>query len=98
MPQLLRTWWTHKQSFQQRTQVQAGSTYNDRKVIAGVDLIQSLAREQGIIARSEKLRWRNNINQMVGHAGPLFWGGFRSADFKFPVNRYRIATDNLCLQ
>src|SRR5207302_10834600 len=86
-----------KESFEQRAQVQSGSSHYDRQMAVRFDLLKHLPRLAGVFAGCDVAGGRGTIDQVMWDAVSLESGRLGRADVEPAVHGDRIAVHDLAM-
>ena len=87
-----------EEAFEQRAQVEARASGENRKPAAGGDFRDGGARQAGVFAGGEELVGIQDIDQVMGNTATLGQRQFGSADIKVAIHLERVAVDNFSVE
>ncbi len=87
-----------KKSIEQRAQVEAGASCQNRKPAARGNFRDGSARQAGVFAGRAELVGIEDIDQVMGDTTALGQRQFGSADIKVAIHLQRVAVDNFSVE
>ena len=79
---------------EQRLEIQHGATHQQRDGAAGADLSDQALGVLHELGRAVRLQRVEDVDQVVGHGGPLLQAGFGGADVHAAVDQGRVHADD----
>jgi tetratricopeptide (TPR) repeat protein len=89
---------SRREAVEKRTQIEAGSTSDDRQTSSGPDRFEGVPREPGVRARRQFPVDGNDVDQMVRYAAPRSRGNLGGPDIHSLIDLNRIAVEDLSVQ